>query len=356
MPANAALVSSLMLLAALQEPDPPSRYASLPAHRASLVAPEEGISLSVPEKQPERALRIGDSVPVLSVSEWIADGTPQPPRAGFQPGTAYVLVFFSPNQRPIKNLFDSISNLSDRFRDRLVRVIGVTGPSKSVARADLTTVLDSYKHYVRFPIAWDDATKTRDAFLTAMGGHKEPLVAVIDPRGRVAWYGAPGQTTQILNAILADQWNIDAVRQQIEHTEDMAWLRIEIVRAQRAKDPRRMLAAGEKLKAACAGLGDQDRAELLGFANDVSGNDSVFDLTANKDLARLARTLAEQAISDHDEDPRTLAIVARARFADGDTQAARTTARRALEILGSKVPTDNDLLEEIRRDFVRFSK
>ncbi|MBY0112735.1 MAG: hypothetical protein K2Y21_07935 [Phycisphaerales bacterium] len=319
-------------------------------------APEEGISLSVPEKQPERSLRIGDSVPALSVSEWIADGTPQPPKDGFQPGTAYVLVFFSPNQRPIKNLFDSVSNLSDRFRDRLVRVIGVAGASKGVARSDLSTVLDAYKHYVRFPIAWDEATKTRDAYLTAMGGHKEPLVVVIDPKGRLAWYGVPGQTTQILNAILADQWNLDAVRQQTEHTEDLGWLRIEIVRAQRAKDPKRMLAAGEKLREVCSHLGDEDRAEMLGFANDVSGRNTVFDLAAHKDLAHLARTLAEQAVSDQEDEPRNLAIVARARFADSDVDGARAAARRALEILGGKSPTDNDLLDEIKRDYDRFSR
>lgn len=353
---SAVPLCALGLLAAPEVSAPHNVPQSPIGARAAELAPEEGTSLSVPDKQPERRLRIGDPAPPLRVQEWIAEGTPQPPKNGLQPGTAYVLVFFSASQRPIKALLDSVSNLSDRFRDRLVNVVGVTGSRRNVTRADFSTVLEAYKHYIRFPIAWDDQTASRDAYLGALGDHREPLIVVIDPRGRIAWYGAPGQTTQILNAILADQWNIDAVREQIEHTEDMAWLRIEIVRAQRAKDPRRMLAAGEKLKATCAGLGDEDRAELLGFADDVSGNDTVFDLAANKDLTHLARTLAEQAISDRDEDPRTLAIVARARFADGDTQAARTAARRALEILGSKVPTDNDLLEEIRRDFVRFSK
>ena len=324
--------------------------------RAAELGPEEGTSLSVPDKQPERKLRIGDPAPPLDVQEWIAENTARAPKDGLQPGTTYVLVFFVAGQRPIKGLLDSVSNLSDRFRDRLVSVVGVTGSRRDASRADFNGVVDAYKHYIRFPIAWDNQTASRDAYLGSLGSHREPLIVVIDSRGRIAWYGIPGQTTRILNAILAGQSNIDAVREQIEHAEDVAWLRIEIVRAQRAKDPRRMLAAGEKLKATCAGLGDEDRAELLGFADDVSGNDTVFDLAANKDLTHLARTLAEQAISDRDEDPRTLAIVARARFADGDTQAAQTAARRALDILGSKVPTDNDLLEEIRRDFVRFSK
>lgn len=343
----------LLLSATLSQP--PARPVSLPMSRVQ-VAPEEGVSLSVPDKQPERTLRIGDPAPPLRVGEWIAEGTPTPPKDGLQPGTAYVLVFFSANQRPIKSLLDSVSNLSERFRDRFVRVVGVTGERRGVTRADFGPVLDGYKHQIRFPIAWDDGEATRNAYLTALGGQHEPLVVVVDPKGRIAWYGAPGQTTQILNAILAEQWNLEAVREQIEHFEDMAWIRIEVVRAQRAKDARRMLAAGEKLREAGSHLGDDDRAEMLSFADDVSARDTVFDLKAHKDLAHLARTLAEKAISDRDEDPRSLAVVARARFADGDTDGAKAAARRALEILGGKQPTDNDLLEEVHRDFVRFSK
>lgn len=349
---TAALVLAALALSAA--PESPRRYASLPSHNVALTAPPEGVSLSVPDKQPERTIRIGDPAPALHVREWIVESGA--PKEGLQPGTAYVLVFFSSSQRPIKSLLDSVSNLSERFRDRFVRVVGITGENRGATRNDFNTVLDAYKHYVRFPLAWDDASKTRDAYLLALGGHQEPMVIVIDPKGRIAWYGRPGQTTPVLNAILADQWNLESVRQQIEHTEDVAWLRIEIVRAQRAKDPRRMLAAGEKLRDTCVSDSDEDRAELIRFADDVSARNSVFDLAANKDLAHLARTLAENAIRDRDEDPRTLAVVARARFADADAEGAKAAARRALEILGSKVPTDNDLLDEIKRDFDRFSK
>ncbi|MFN9971166.1 MAG: hypothetical protein ACK58T_14865, partial [Phycisphaerae bacterium] len=91
------------------------------------LAPQEGVSLSVPDKQPERKLRIGDDAPPLSVQEWIDEGKPAPPRDGFRPGTAYALVFFTPTTRPNKPFFDSVSNLSDRFTNRMARVIGVSG-------------------------------------------------------------------------------------------------------------------------------------------------------------------------------------------------------------------------------------
>lgn len=318
-------------------------------------APAEGISLSVPDKQPERTLRIGDEAPPLQVQEWIDEGKPTPPREGFRPGTAYVLVFFSPTTRPIKPFFDSVSNLSDRFANRLTRVIGVCGSSRSATRDDLSTVLNAYSANVRFPVAWDDGERTRDAYLKAMGGHNVPLVVVIDPKGRIAWYGAPGQTTQILNAILSGQWDLDAVRDQLEHAEDMAWMHIEIIRAQRARDPKRMLAAGEKLGVLGARLGEAERQEMLDFANAVCGRDSVFKGAHNLDLVRLARDLGYRAGSDDSTEPRVLAVLARTRFANGDNAGATQLARKALEILGSKVPTDVDLLDDIKKDFERFS-
>lgn len=319
------------------------------------LAPQEGVSLSVPDKQPERKLRIGDDAPPLSVQEWIDEGKPAPPRDGFRPGTAYALVFFTPTTRPIKPFFDSVSNLSDRFTNRMARVIGVSGHGGGATREDLATVLKAYSTNVRFPIAWDDATKSRDAYLDALGGHNVPLVVVIDPKGRIAWYGAPGQTTQILNAVLSGQWDLDSVRDQVEHAEDMAWMHIEIIRAQRAKDPKRMLAAGEKLGVLGSRLGEAERQEMLGFADAVCGRSTVFNLTQNLDLARLARDLAYRAASDESTEPRVLAVLARTRFATGDKDGAITLSRKALEILGSKVPTDVDLLEDIKRDFERFS-
>lgn len=327
---------------------------SNPIIRGAL-APEEGVSLRVPDKQPERKLRIGDEAPALSVQEWIDEGKPTPPREGFRPGTAYVLVFFTPTTRPIKPFFDSVSNLSDRFANRLTRVIGVSGGGGGATRDDLTNVLKAYSANVRFPIAWDQGTASRDAYLHALGGHNVPLVVVIDPKGRIAWYGAPGQTTQILNAVLSGQWDLDSVRDQIEHAEDMAWMHIEIIRAQRAKDPKRMLAAGEKLGVLGSRLGEAERQEMLDFADAVCGPSTVFDLNQNLDLARLARDLAYRAGSDESTEPRVLAVLARTRFATGDKDGAIALSRKALEILGSKVPTDIDLLDDIKRDFERFS-
>jgi alkyl hydroperoxide reductase subunit AhpC len=330
------------------------RPVSNPIIRGAL-APEEGVSLSVPDKQPERTLRIGDDAPPLSVQEWIDEGKPAPPRDGFRPGTAYVLVFFTPTTRPIKPFFDSVSNLSDRFTNRMARVIGVSGDGGGATREDLATVLKAYGANVRFPIAWDDATKSRDAYLVALGGQNVPLVVVVDPRGRIAWYGSPGQTTQILNAVLSGQWDLDSVRDQVEHTEDMAWMHIEIIRAQRAKDPKRMLAAGERLGVLGSRLGEAERQEMLDFADAVCGRSTVFNLTQNLELARLARDLAYRAASDESTEPRVLAVLARTRFATGDKAGAISLSRKALEILGSKVPTDVDLLDDLKRDFERFS-
>ena len=342
-----------MILSGMLLQAPQSAHAD-PILRGSL-APDEGVTLRVPDKQPERTLRVGDPAPRLSVREWIDEGKPAPPREGFRPGTAYVLVFFTPTTRPIKPFFDSVSNLSDRFADRFVRVLGVCGAGGGAAREDLTTVLNGYPSNVRFPIAWDEGTTSRDAYLAALGDQSVPLIVVIDPQGRVAWYGPPGQTTAILNAVLSGQWDLDAARDQIEHAEDMAWMRIEIIRAQRSKDPKRMLAAGEKLGVLGARLGEGERQEMLAFADAVCGRGGVFDLRQHPELARLARELAYRAASDETTDPRVLAVLARTRFATGDKEDAAALARRSLEILGGKVPTDIDLLEELKKDFDRYS-
>ena len=93
----------------------------------------------------------------------------------------------------------------------------------------------------------------------------------------------------------------------------------------------------------------------LAFADAVCGRGSVFNPGQHADLARLARELAYRAASDETTDPRVLAVLARTRFATGDKEGAAGVARRALEILGGKVPTDIDLLEELKKDFDRYS-
>ncbi|MBX3388315.1 MAG: hypothetical protein KF691_02540 [Phycisphaeraceae bacterium] len=312
--------------------------------------------LFVREKQPERTLRIGDPAPTLEVEEWSAGD----PVDAFRTGAAYVVVFVRSSYSGVGPVLESISMLSDRFADRPVRVLGVAGEEERMSLETWRAKVEAMTGKIRFPLAWDKGVRTRTAYLTATGEQQPTMVYVIDPKGRLAWYGPPGFTSQILDPVLAGTWDLGRARNEIESVEDLGWIRIDIIRAQRAKDIERLLKSGERLTTEFADPPSPEfverlRDDLLQFARDLLASDSPFDPRKEERLRALVLRAAERAAKiDHNENPRSLAVLARVQFINGDRASALKSARRALELAGPMQPPDRDLIEQLAHDVAEY--
>lgn len=284
-------------------------------------------------------------MPALEIEEWLTTGD-RPAVTTFERGTAYVVVFFSAGQQPLEPLLNSVAALSDMFRARGVRVLGLTGEDARASRLAGEAAVRGAAASKRFAIGWDRGDRTRKAIVEASGQRTPPLVYVIDTQGRLAWYGVPGGTSAILEGVLSGTWDLERTRRDLERTEDLAWLRIEVIRAQRARDAARMQAAGERLLNEFAS-DPEGRDELLRFAAELTSRHGLFDLDAHAALRTLSLRAAEAAVAADPSDPRRLRVLARAQAANARVDEARATTRAALEKAGGEEPADADLLDEL---------
>jgi len=312
--------------------------------------------LSVRETQPARTLRIGDAAPALAIAEWNKLG----PVEAFKEGTAYVVVFVPSSYSKLEPLFESISKLAERFADRPVRVMAVAGAEEKMSLETWRRKSEAMQNTIRFPLGWDNGVQSRSAYLTATGEQQPTIVFVIDTHGKLAWYGPPGFTTDILNSVLAGMWKFEQVRNEIESEEDLSWLRVEVIRAQRAKSLDRMIKAGERLTTEFRNPPSLEFAEvlrddLMSFGHDMLATDSVFDARKEPRLRKLLLSTSERAAKiDHNEKPRSLALLARAQAINGDKANALRSARKALELAEAAQPPDRDLIDQLTSDVTEF--
>lgn len=355
---NAILLTVLIgLSCGIDDPTPGS--ARPRAGAATLDGPEysERPRFSLGAAQPARTLRIGDKAPRLQIAEWNAHG----PVDAFAEGTAYVVAFVPASNGKIEALFESISKLAERFADRPVRVLAVAGEEEKMKLDAWRRKAEEIKPHIRFALGWDKGVGSRSAFLTATGEQQPTVIYVVDTNGRLAWYGPPGATTPILNAVLAGTWDFDQVRNEIESDEDLAWIRIEIIRAQRAKDVDRMIKAGERLTTEfrdppSPGFLEALRDDLLSFGSDMLETDSVFDARKEPKLRAPLLAAAERAVKiDRNAKPRSLALLGRAQAINGDKAAALRSARRALELAADAQPPDRDLISQLSNEVAEYA-
>lgn len=331
----------------------------LPNARAwSVDTPEyaERPRLSVREKQPARTLRIGDAAPALEVDEWTCNG----PAETFEPGVVSVIVFVRSSYSGVGGLLESVSKLADRFAGRPVRIIGVAGEEERMKLVPWRSKVETMKAQIRFHLAWDKGVRSRTLYLTATGEQQPTMVYVVDSKGRLAWYGPPGNTTDILNAVIGGTWDLERVRNEIESVEDLDWLRIDIIRAQRAKDIERFLSAGNRLTTQFSDppsleFAEALRDDLMQLVRDTLAGDSAFDPKKDARLRAMILAAAERAARiDHNGKPRSLALLGRAQFLNGDRAGALRSARKALELADTMQPPDRDLIEQLANEIAEY--
>ncbi|MFO0859424.1 MAG: hypothetical protein U0570_02625 [Phycisphaerales bacterium] len=312
--------------------------------------------LSVRDKQPERTLRIGDPAPALAIEEW--SGTWN----GIEPGKATVIVFVPGGNAKLAALMGAISNLADRFADRPVRVAAVTGADSKISKAGWKSFLEQNKSSVRVPCGWDDGIKSRSLYLAATGDQQPAMVYVIDMNGRLAWYGPPGSTTDVLNPVLDGTWDLAQARTEIEASDDLAWIQIELVRAQRAKDFTKFEDAGSRLVRRFDGIYSPEfsevlRDDLLEFASNILNPEERFNVTVHPELKPLALEAAQRAArAARLENMRVLAVLARAQFVNGDRAGAVKNAARALELGKDMIPQDPEFIERVERELASYGR
>ncbi|MGQ0553679.1 MAG: redoxin domain-containing protein [Planctomycetota bacterium] len=178
----------------------PRLAAFTPALLLSLAAVAAAQTAPVPAPVPAEpaALIVGNPAPPLADVTWVKGQGP----ANWVAGQVYVLDFWATWCGPCRASIPHINELSKKYRDQGVNVIGpAIWPRKSmVPTAQFVTEKGDAMDYL---IAEDVDGKTAATFMTSTLSNGIPTAMIIDRAGKLAWLGHPMSIDEPLAQVVA---------------------------------------------------------------------------------------------------------------------------------------------------------
>ena len=145
----------------------------------------------------------GDPAPKLSVSKWIQG---EPVKA-FEPGTVYLVEFWSSWWTPCKEVMAHVNSLHEKYKDKGLVVIGQN--VKEAPETDLHPFLKRMGKLITYRVALDQGTTNRwsgtmqENWLNAAEAGV-PTAFIIDKKGFISFIGHPDEIDdRLIEQILA---------------------------------------------------------------------------------------------------------------------------------------------------------
>lgn len=336
-------------------------------------------------------LELGSPAPALEVGRWLKGE----PVTRFEPGKVYVIDLWATWVGKIKDNIARLSELQAKYPK--VTFLGVNVLEQNTA--DVDPFVASMGSRLTYPLALDRVPDPKgsgrsavleaarqgrvvQAWLRPAERTTLPTTFIVDERGRIAWFGAPGAGfEQALEQIVAGTWDLDAraaaARKERELESTLRPLRREVEDAALAGDWERVVLALnriidadptnpkpmiDKFAVLFKELRDYDKAYALGellvegplkedgaMLNDIAW--MIVDPDADvgrKDLKLAMRAASRAAELTKHEDPAVLDTLARVYFEQGELAKAHETQAKAVELARGQIIEEElkDRLEE----------
>ncbi|MHC5209649.1 MAG: redoxin domain-containing protein [Planctomycetota bacterium] len=153
----------------------------------------------------EGELGVGSKAPRLGDVHWIQGE----PVTEWQAGQVYVLDFWATWCGPCKATIPHVSELSKKYADDGVNVIGVAiWPRESMVPT--AEFVQQKSGEMAYRIAEDIDGKTAEAFMRASLSSGIPTVMIVNRAGRLAWIGHPMEVDEPLAQVVAGTADMDA--------------------------------------------------------------------------------------------------------------------------------------------------
>lgn len=152
-------------------------------------------------------LVVGDKAPPLAVAKWVKGNEV----TGFERGHVYVVEFWATWCGPCIRGMPHLTKLQKDFKDK-VTIIGVTRQDSRGNTLEAVEKMVAEKADVMgYTVAWDDESKTNQAYMRAAAQRFIPCAFVVDKEGRVAHItNNVSELDQVLAQIVEGTYDLDA--------------------------------------------------------------------------------------------------------------------------------------------------
>jgi thiol-disulfide isomerase/thioredoxin len=294
------------------------------------------------------AIEIGDPAPPLQVKEWVKGG-PIDMKDG-RGKNVYVIEFWATWCGPCRTSIPHLTKLQKKYEKDGLVIVGISSDDRN---------LEVVQNFVKdrgddmdYAVAYeeDEKGKTNAAYMVAFKQRGIPTAFIIDKEGRIAWLGHPMSMDPVLEAVLADKWDLAKARKDYAEQQ------------KREENRTKALPLLEKyVEAACSPDGEKVCRELAEQFVPLIDKDSMvlnsisWEILTNEDfryrdlklalkLAKLADELTE---SKH---PAIIDTYARALWDTGDKQAAIELQKKAIELVADN-PEMKAALEKTLKEY-----
>ena len=160
------------------------------------------------------APRVGGPAPVLAVGRWLKGK----PVAEFERGKVYLIDIWAPWCGPCLGGMKGMSALQDRYANRGLVVIGLTGDDDygaTLGKAE--SVLVARSGEIRYRIAWDHDRETYRRWMAVESVSGWPFCFVVNREGRIAYIGHPMFLDAVMEPVMSGTWNLDSASTAYDH-------------------------------------------------------------------------------------------------------------------------------------------
>jgi thiol-disulfide isomerase/thioredoxin len=156
------------------------------------------VSLTTAQK-----LAVGDQAPELKIAKWVKGDAV----ASFQPGKVYVVEFWATWCGPCIASMPHLTALQGHFAPKGVTIIGVTSVDPNNALEQVEALVAGKGDGIGYTVAWDDGSKTNEAYMKASGQRGIPCSFLVDGKGTIAYIGHPMGLDIPLAEVVAGTWD-----------------------------------------------------------------------------------------------------------------------------------------------------
>jgi len=314
----------------------PAPPAAAPAKTEPAIQPTTAVTTPEAVKPAVMPTEIGDAAWPLDGLEFVKGGPVK-----IEPGKVYIVEFWATWCPPCRVTIPHLTEVAHKYKDKKVVVTGISTEKMEKVKPFVA----EWGEKMDYNVAVDSTGRVSKGYMGAFGVNTIPHAFIVDPKGRIAWYGHPmDDMERILDGVLAGTFDPTAYARTRAEEQAKYAANIETYRAYFEK-----ISSGATIQEARAVVEkwiDQAPAELL---NGLSW-EILTEVEESKRDKELALKAAEKANTmTEGKNASILDTYALALFQNGKTAEAIAAQEKAVELVKGDATSEPDMQQRLAK-------